>query len=73
MVCLATNDAIKKLAKRHGILINEGGEITADIQIPEPNAVSMINEVFDSNLAKFDHLGKLQRRFARMFTYPLRF
>jgi GNAT superfamily N-acetyltransferase len=73
MVCLATNDAIKKLAKRHGILVNNSGEITADIQIPEPNAVSVINEVFDSNLAKFDHLGKLQRRFARMFTYPLRF
>jgi hypothetical protein len=73
MVCLTTNDAIKKLAKRHGILINEGGETLADIRIPEPNAVSVMNEVVDSNLAKFDHLGKLQRRFARMLTFPLRF
>ena len=73
MVCLTSNDVIKKLAKKHGILINDGGETMADIQIPEPNAVSVMNEVVDSNLAKFDHLGKLQRRFARMFAFPLRF
>ena len=73
MVCLTTNDAIKKLAKRHGILINEGGETLADIRIPEPSAVSVMSEVVDSNLAKFDHLGKLQRRFAQMFAFPLRF
>jgi GNAT superfamily N-acetyltransferase len=73
MVCLTTNDAIKRLAQKHGILINDGGETMADIQIPEPNAVSVMNEVIDSNLAKFDHLGKLQRRFARMFAFPLRF
>jgi len=73
MVCLSSNIAIKKLAAKHGILVNDGGETLADIKIPSANAVSMINEVFDSNLAKFDHLGKLQRRFARMFTYPLRF
>ena len=73
MVCLTTNDAIKKLAKRHGILINEGGETLADIKIPEPNAVSVMNEVVDTNLAKFDHLGKLQRKFARMAVFPLQF
>jgi GNAT superfamily N-acetyltransferase len=73
MVCLSSNTAIKKLAARHGILVNNQGETLADIKIPDANAVSVINELFDSNLAKFDHLGKLQRRFARMLTYPLRF
>jgi GNAT superfamily N-acetyltransferase len=73
MVCLTSNEAIKKLAKKHGILVNEGGETLADIQIPELNAVSVISEVVDSNIAKMDHLGKLQRRFARMFAFPLRF
>jgi GNAT superfamily N-acetyltransferase len=73
MVCLSSNVAIKKLAARHGILINDHGETLADIKIPDANATSVINEVLADNISKFDHLGKLQRRFARMLTYPLRF
>jgi GNAT superfamily N-acetyltransferase len=73
MVCLKRNEAIKKLAKRHGILINDGGETLADIQIPDANAVSIMHEAAVNNLAKFDHLGKLQRRFARMAAFPLQF
>jgi GNAT superfamily N-acetyltransferase len=73
MVCLKRNEAIKKLAKRHGILINDGGETLADIQIPDANAISIMHEAAVNNIAKFDHLGKLQRRFARMATFPLQF
>jgi GNAT superfamily N-acetyltransferase len=73
MVCLTSNEAIKKLARRHGILVNDGGETMADIKIPEVNASSVLNEVVESNYARMDHLGKLQRRFARMFAFPLRF
>jgi GNAT superfamily N-acetyltransferase len=73
MVCLTSNEAIKKLARRHGILVNEGGETLADIKIPEINPSSVINEVIESNFARMDHLGKLQRRFARMLAFPLHF
>lgn len=73
MVCLTSNTAIKKLASKHGILINEGGETLADIKIPDATASSVMHEVVESNMAKMDHLGKLQRRFARMLTYPLLF
>jgi len=73
MVCLTTNTAIKKLAAKHGILITEGGETLADIKIPDVNAASVIHEMVDSNMARVDHLGKLQRKFAKMLTFPLRF
>ena len=73
MVCLTSNTAIKKLAGRHGILVHEHGETLADISIPDPTAASVVHEVMESNIAKLDHLGKLQRRFAKMFTFPLRF
>lgn len=73
MVCLTSNTAIKKLASKHGILINEGGETLADIKIPDATASSVMHEVVESNMAKMDHLGKLQRRFARMLTFPLLF
>jgi GNAT superfamily N-acetyltransferase len=73
MVCLKSNEAIKKLAKKHGIMINDGSEVLADIKIPDANAVSVINEVLGDNLSKFDHLGKLQRKFAKMLTMPLQF
>ena len=65
MVCLSTNAAIKALAKKHGVLINQGGETLANIAIPEATAGSVINEVMESNLAKFDHIAKLQRNFAK--------
>jgi GNAT superfamily N-acetyltransferase len=73
MVCLKHNAAIKKLASKHGILVNEGGEVMADIQIPAANVVSIMHEAVDTNIARLDHLGKIQRKFARMLTFPLRF
>lgn len=73
MVCLSTNTAIKKLASKHGVLINEGGETLANISIPDPTPISVIHEVVDSNMAKFDHLGKLQRKYAKMIAFPLQF
>jgi len=65
MVCLSTNTAIKKLATKHGVLINDGGETMANIIIPEATTTSVIHEVVDSNMARADHLGKVQRNFIR--------
>jgi len=65
MVCLSTNYAIKKLASKHGVLINEGGETLANIMIPEANPSSVYKEIIDSNLARLDHLGKVQRNFVK--------
>lgn len=73
MTCLATNTAIRRLASRHGVLVNDHGEVLADIEIPDPNYVSVMNEVVDSNLARFDHLGKLQRNFVKKLVFPLQF
>lgn len=73
MTCLSSNAAIKKLASKHGILVQEHGEVLADIKIPEPDAFSIIGEMVESNVARLDHLGKLQRKFARTVTFPLRF
>lgn len=73
MVCLKHNSAVKKLAQRHGILIAEGGETLADINIPTLTPVSLFHEAAVNSIAKIDHLGKLQRRFAKMATFPLQF
>jgi RimJ/RimL family protein N-acetyltransferase len=73
MTCLATNSAVRKLAAKHGVLVNDHGEVLADITIPDPNPLSVMHEVFDSSLARFDHLGKLQRKFARTSTLSLLF
>jgi GNAT superfamily N-acetyltransferase len=73
MVCLARNTAIRKLAHKHGILIQEGGEVEAQLTIPSASPASVIAEIAEDNIAMFDHLGKAQRRFARMLTYPLKF
>jgi GNAT superfamily N-acetyltransferase len=73
MVCLKRNAAVKRLAGKHGILITEGGEVMADVDIPELTAISLIHEAAVDGIAKIDHLGKLQRKFAQMFTLPLRF
>ncbi len=67
MVCLSTNAAIKALAKKHGVLINQGGETLANIIIPEATPTSVIHEVMESNLAKFDHITKVQRNFVKSF------
>lgn len=73
MMCLAHNAAIKKLASNHGILVTRDGETLADIAIPKINAGSIVHEVVEDNLAMMDHLGKAQRKFARMLSFPLRF
>jgi GNAT superfamily N-acetyltransferase len=65
MVCLSTNAAIKALAKKHGVLINQGGETMANIVIPEATPTSVIHEVVESNMARLDHLGKVQRNFVK--------
>jgi GNAT superfamily N-acetyltransferase len=65
MVCLSTNIAIKRLASKHGLLINEGGETLANIAIPEATPASVMHEVVESNMARLDHLGKVQANFVR--------
>ena len=67
MVCLSTNIAIKRLAGKHGVLINEGGETLANITIPDPTPISIMREVVDSSMARLDHAGKMQRKFVRSF------
>jgi hypothetical protein len=44
-----------------------------DVDIPELTAISLLHEAAVNGIAKIDHLGKLQRKFAQMFTLPLRF
>jgi GNAT superfamily N-acetyltransferase len=73
MVCLSRNTAIKHLAEKHGVLVQEGSESEATLTIPEPNVGSVFKEVTEDNIAMFDHLGKVQKNFARILTYPLRF
>ena len=73
MVCLSTNTAIKKLASKHGVLVNDGGETLANITIPTPTTASVVHEVVESNLARLDHVGKMQRKFVKTITFPLQF
>lgn len=73
MVCLSSNVPIKRLASKHGVLISEGGETLADIKIPSPDMSSVVNEVIESNMAVMEHMGKLNRKIARMLINPLRF
>lgn len=74
MVCLGSNDAIKKLARKHGILVRtEHGDASAEVSIPDPSPVTVWTEVVKDQLATIDHLGKAQRKFAKMFRFPLQF
>ena len=74
MVCLGSNDKIKSLARKNGILVKtEYGDASAEIKIPDPNPVSLWHEVVSDQFAKIDHLGKAQRKFAQMFRFPLSF
>lgn len=73
MVCLATNTAVKKLASKHGVLVNDHGEVTADISIPDTDLTSIYGEFVESNLANFDHMGKLHKKFTKMVSLPLLF
>ena len=74
MVCLGSNEAIKKLARKHEIMVKtELGDSSAEISIPDPNPVSIWSEAVHDSLARMDHLGKAQRKFAQMFRFPLLF
>lgn len=73
MVCLSTNTAIKKLAARHGILVRDGSETLAEIKIPEANISSIVHELVEDNLSTLSHIGKAQRKFAKILGFPLRF
>lgn len=74
MVCLGSNDKIKSLAQKHGILVKtEYGDATAKVAIPGPSPISIWHEAVNDSLARFDHLGKAQRKFAQMFRFPLLF
>lgn len=74
MVCLSTNDKIKRLAKRNNVLVTSlDGDAQAEILIPDPNPVSVWKEYWEDHFAKLDHLGKAQRKLARMFRFPLQF
>jgi GNAT superfamily N-acetyltransferase len=74
MVCLGTNSKIKRLAIKNDILVTtEDGESYGDIEIPDPTPLSVMHEYFEDSIAKFDHLGKTQRNFVKMFRFPLAF
>lgn len=74
MVCLTSNNAIKKLARKHNIMVhNEAGEAVAQVEMPEPNPMSIWHEYVEDNIARLDRLGKAQRKFAKMFRFPLLF
>ena len=74
MVCLGINDKIKRLARKHGVLVKtEHGDSQGEITIPEPTPVSIWHEYVSDSVAKIDHLGKAQRKFAQMFRFPLSF
>jgi GNAT superfamily N-acetyltransferase len=74
MVCLGSNDKIKHLARKHGILIKtEDGDSHGEVHIPNPTPVSFWHEYMEESFAKIDHLGKTQRKFAQMFRFPLQF
>ena len=72
MVCLNSNDAIKKLARRHNISVKtESGDASAEVEIPTPSAISIWGEAVKDQIANMDHLGKAQRNFAKTIKFPL--
>ena len=74
MVCLASNDKIKGLARKNGILVNsEDGDSYGDITIPAPTPISYWHEYFENTVGTIDHVGKAQRKIAKMFRFPLIF
>lgn len=74
MVCLGSNDKIRRLARKNDILVKtHDGDSYGDITIPDPNPISIWHEVVEDNIAKLDHLGKIQKKFAQMFRFPLQF
>lgn len=73
MVCLSSNIAIKRLASKHGLLETDGPESFANIEIPNSNPYSYMNEMVDNHLSNFSHYGKLQKKFIKTATFSLLF
>ncbi len=74
MVCLGINDKIKRLARKNDVLVkSQDGDSIGEISIPSPTPLSIWHEYVEDNMAKLDHLGKAQRKFAQMFRFPLQF
>lgn len=74
MVCLMSNDKIKRLARKHGIMVKtQDGDTHGAIEIPSPTPVSVWHEYMEDSFGRLDHLGKVQRKFAQMFKFPLQF
>lgn len=74
MVCLGSNEKIKHLARKNGVLVKtEDGDSHGEVVIPNPTPVSYWHEYIEDSIAKLDHLGKAQRKFAQMFRFPLYF
>ena len=74
MVCLPSNDKIKGLARKNGILVHTAdGDCEGDITIPDPTPISYWHEYFENTMGTVDHVSKAQRKFAQMFRFPLIF
>ena len=74
MVCLMSNDKIKGLARKNGVLVHsEEGDSYGDITIPAPTPVSYWHEYLENTMGTIDHVGKAQRKIAKMFRFPLIF
>lgn len=74
MVCLMSNDKVKRLARKNNILVKtEDGDSFGEITIPDPTPVSFWHEYVEDSMGKLDHLGKAQRKFVQMFRFPLHF
>ena len=74
MVCLGSNDKVKGLARKNGVLVKtEDGDSHGEVTIPDPTPMSYWKEYFEDNIGKMDHLGKAQRKLAQMFRFPLSF
>lgn len=59
MVCLSSNNVIKRLCIKNNINIqSEYGETLANIELPSPNLTTYVDEVTDSNLAVIDYTLK---------------
>jgi RimJ/RimL family protein N-acetyltransferase len=74
MVCLQSNDKMKKLANKCGMkLKSEFGETTANIELDNPTPLTFTNEIFTSSLAAFDHFAKATRKIANDSVQALTF
>ena len=74
MVCLMSNDKIKSLARKNGVLVHtDDGDSVGDITIPDPTPVSFWHECLENTMGNLDHVGKAHRKFVQIFRFPLHF